>query len=212
MMQVCSKTIGLGACTLAFLMTAAFSAQGPGQRPGHCKPSQGLESAADDGDLRCLSQAKRVELLSQPIEQAVLAPLDRDYHRHSALHHLKAQEAEALATADPQAGHPLDAYLGGRAVESMRSQALSDAVWAISRSETRILLLGVDLKASTRRATDWIRRQPGRDLPAAYRQRILNAAEAILSEYSRLELRSAERDEINQVFDHALQRVLTQQG
>lgn len=231
MLQACSRAVSLATGgAFAFLMTAALCAQAPTPRPVECKPVPGVLaaidvlsafnvlsafdvlSATDPQTLACLTQSKRVELLTRPLAPAVLAPLGRDYRLHSALHQLKAREAEALANADPSTRHPLAAYLDGRAIESMRSQALMDTEREIVRSQSRILFLGIELKAATQAATDWLHRQPGRDLPAAYRQRIVRVAAAILAEDDLLALRNAERDEVNRVFDGELYRVLTLQG
>ena len=150
MKQICWRTAGVAlAGTLGLLVSAAFSEQLPLPRTVDCNPAPGLGAAvAEAGDLRCLSQSKRVALLMHPVAQAVLAPLDRDYRLHSALHQLKAREAEALAVADPAASHALKAYLDRRAIESSRSEALRDAERELARSQSRLLQLSTDLNAA----------------------------------------------------------------
>ena len=80
------------------------------------------------------------------------------------------------------------------------------------QAEARILQLGVDLRAATRPATRWISRQPGRGVPAAYLERIMVAADAILTESAALRAHYAQRDALNRHFDDELERVLTMQG
>ena len=197
-----------GAC----LISASLFAQGPWPRLLHgseCGSAPGPAADADVGDLNCLPQAKRVELLTQPVAQAALAPLDRDYRLHSALHQLKAREAEALAMADPSASHPLDAYLSGRAIESRRSHALRETRQELARSQRRVVSMSANLMIATRAATDWIRRQPGRDLPPAYRKHIMAAAAAILAENGRRQSLAEACEEVDRDFDRKLNQTLT---
>jgi hypothetical protein len=207
----CSKYIAV-AFAGAFLISAALCAQSPLLHPAQCRSAPGLAAGTGIDDLDCLPQARRVELLSQPVEQAGLLPLDRDYRLHSALHQLKAQEAEALAVPDSSATHALDAYLNGRAIESRRSKALRDTRRELARSQARMVRMSANLVIATKAATDWIRRQPARDLPPAYRQRIVTAATAILTENDRRQRLAETCEEVNQDFDRRLRRVLTLRG
>ena len=211
MKVICSQCIGV-AFVGAFLISAAVIAQSSLPRPAECRSAPELPAGADVGDLDCLPQAKRVELLTQPVGQAALAPLDRDYRLHSALHRLKAREAEALAVADPSASHPLDAYLTGRAIESRRSKALRDTKRELASSQVRMVSMSVTLVIATKSATNWIRRQPGRDLPPAYRQRIVVAAAVILAENGWRQRLADACEKVNRDFDRRQRRVLTLRG
>lgn len=212
--QFCSKTIGIAlAGALAVLVSAAFSAQVTLPRLPGCPSIPELPaSASQAGDLACLSQSQRSELLSRPIRNTILTPLDRDYHHHAALHQIKAREAEALAVADPTGGDALVAYLDGRAIESMRTQALLDAERAIARLQSRNRISSTDLKVATKAATDWIRNQPGRELPVDYHQRILDAAEALLAQSDELQRHIDTRNELNSIFDREVKRVQSLRG
>lgn len=209
MIRTCSTIFGLavvGASTLVAAATLYMPTQDAG--PAACRNASHLPAGAP-ADLQCLSQSKRVELLSRPLGPPVIPTQGGDYRLHSALHRLKAREAEALAVADTDRRDSLAAYLNGRTIEAMRSDALRDAEAAIVRSSKRVLLLGVELKAATRAANDWISRQPGRELPGSYRQRIVHAAQAIHAEHRLLALQSTARDEVNRVFDREVHRILS---
>ena len=104
------------------------------------------------------------------------------------------------------------AYLQGRRIEALRSDALKDTEAAIVDAQARILKLGLDFRAATRLATRWIHRQPGRGVPSEYLERIMIAADAILSEDTTLKARYEERDMLNRHFDEQLERVLTMEG
>ncbi len=214
MKQACSKVIGIAlAGALAVLVSAAFSAQVTLPRAPGCPSIPQLPaSAAQAGDLACLSQSQRAELLSRPIRNTILTPLDRDYHHLAALHQIKAREAEALAVADPTGGDALVAYLDGRAIESMRTQALQDAERAIERLQSRSRVSSTDLKAASKAATDWIRRQPGRELPVDYQHRIIDAAEALLAQSDELQRHIDTRNELNRIFDREVKRVQSLRG
>ncbi|MEO6269235.1 MAG: hypothetical protein ABIP08_02910 [Lautropia sp.] len=210
----CSKVIGFGlAGALAVLVSAAFSAQVTLPRAPGCPSIPELPaSAAQAGDLACLSQSQRSELLSRPVKDTILTPLDRDHHHLAALHRIKAREAEALAVADPTGGDALVAYLDGRAIESMRTQALQNEERAIARLQSRNRISSTDLKAATKAATDWIRRQPGRELPLDYQQRVIEAAETLLEQSDELQRHIDTRNELNRIFDQEVKRVQTLRG
>lgn len=167
---------------------------------------QGDETAA----LACVPQARRVELLEQPPKPTVVSSLTGAHRLSSALHQWKAKEAEALAVPALEDRNPLDAYLEGRTIESMRREALADVQRAILDAQARVLYLATDFKAATNAASDWIRRQPGRDLPPAYRDRIVKSAAAILVASRDLEAHDTERKRLDRHFDEALERILPQ--
>lgn len=179
-----------------------------------CKPVDKPGEAAPGGsaDLACLSGTERVELLDRPVAPALIPPFARERRLQNALHRWKAREAQALATPQPERQDALAAYLEGREIEALRSDALKDTEAAIVRAETRILQLGVDFRATTQLATRWINRQPGRSVPGVYLERIVTAADAILAEAVALRIHHVERDAINRYFDEQLERVLTMQG
>jgi hypothetical protein len=184
--------------------------------PGHpaCKPVDNPGGSAPAGarDLACLSGAERVELLDRSVALTLIPPLGRERSLQNALHRWKAREAQALATPKPERQDALAAYLEGREIEALRSEALKETQAAIVRAEARILQLGVDFRATTQLATRWIHRQPGRGVPGAYLERIVSAADAILAETMALQMRYAERDALNRHYDEQLEHVLTMQG
>jgi hypothetical protein len=184
--------------------------------PGHpgCKPvnNHGDSAPAGSRDLACLSGAERVELLNRSAAPALIPSFSREQSLQNALHRWKAREAQALATPKPERQDALAAYLEGREIEALRSDALKDTQAAIDRAEAQILHLGVDFRATTQLATRWIQRQPGRGVPGAYLERIVTAADAILAETVALQMRYEERDALNRHFDEQLERVLTMQG
>jgi hypothetical protein len=194
------------------------------ERPGACNafPAALAGTRAPAADFGCLPSEKRVELLSRPPASGLIAPLDRNFRQHRALHQWKAQEAAALAAPPPadasrsaaeaSSAYPLSAYLESREIESRRSQALKETRQAILRTEARILHLGTELNVATLATAQWIQRQPGRAPPSAYLQRIVSAADAIQAEERLLKSRAAERDDLNRHFDEQLQQVLTLQG
>ncbi len=202
---------GLALAIVVSLLSALISAHAAMPMQSGCSPlAEALPFGA--ADLGCLPHSRRVELLSRNVEPAVIAPLNREYRLHSALHRWKAKEAEALAIPPADRRNPLAAYLESRTIEAQRSEALKDAQQAMRRAEARILLLGADLKVASRAATQWIHRQPGRELPASYLRRIVDAADAILEEDRLRRARAEDLDEINRRFDLQLQQVLTLQG
>jgi hypothetical protein len=198
------------AVTAGLPATAAFAPLPPAPaacaNPRAAADLQGDEAAA----LACVSQARRVELLEQPPKPTVISSITGAHRLSSALHHWKAKEAEALAVPALEERNPLDAYLEGRTIESMRREALAEVQRAILDAQARVLYLATDFKAATHAAGDWIRRQPGRDLPPAYRERIVKAAAAILVASRDLEMHDTERARVDRHFDEALERVLPQ--
>ena len=215
MTEVRTRAIALAMATLLSLFSSTFPAQAA--LPGHpgCKPSdapRGAVAPPGSGELACLSGAERVDLQTRPAFQALIPPLAREQRLQSALLRWKAREAQALAVPRADGQDALAAYLEGRELESLRSQALKETEAAIVQAEARILQLGVDLRAATTPATRWISRQPGRGVPAAYLERIMVAADAILTESAALRAHYAQRDALNRHFDDELERVLTMQG
>jgi hypothetical protein len=195
-------------------LSTTFSAQAALPRQPGCHPAD-LAHAADPArgtDLACLSGTERADLLSRSPVPALIPPLARERQLQSALHLWKALEAEALAAPKHDRPDALAAYLQGRQLETVRSDALKETQAAIVQSEARILQLGLDFRAATQLATRWIHRQPGRGVPSAYLERIVVAADAILAEDSALRVRYEERDALNREFDEQLERVLTLQG
>lgn len=205
------------ALSLAILLslsstTVTVHAARPGSAP--CRSgglSDGAASAAP-AQLACLSDQQRVDLLSKPVAPALLPPLAREHQLQSALHRWKASEAQALAVPPSNRPGALAAYLGGREIEALRTESLRDMQAEIIRAEARILQLGVDFRAATQLATRWIHRQPGRGVPAAYLERIVTAADAILAEGNALQGHYEQRDALNRYFDEQVDRVLTLPG
>jgi hypothetical protein len=209
MMPTPQQNRGRSLALAVSLLSAVISAQAALPTPSGCSPAA-VDVPAAGADLGCLARSRRVDLLSRIVEPAVIAPLNREYQLHSALHRWKARESEALAV--PASNGHLAAYLDGRTIEAQRSEALKEIEHAIVRSESRILLLGADLRIASRAATQWIHRQPGRPLPPAYLQRIVAAADVILAEDRLLWAGREKRSEVNRAFDQELERVLTLQG
>lgn len=211
MSPLLASSRGLVLAATLSLLTAVISAHAALPKPSGCtRLAEALPSSADD--LGCVSHTLRIDLLNRNVAPAVIAPLNREYQLHSALHRWKAKEAAALAVPADVGNNPLASYLDGRAIESLRSEALKGSQRALAQADARILLLGADLKAASRAATQWIHRQPGRDLPSSYVQRIIDAADAILDTDRLRRAGTEERDEINRRFDLKLQQVLTMQG
>lgn len=209
MMPTPHRNRGRSVALAVSLLSAVISAQAALPSPSGCR-SAAVTVPAAGADLGCLAHSRRLDLLSRIVEPAVIAPLNREYQLHSALHRWRARESQALAV--PASNGHLAAYLDGRTIESQRSQALKEIEQAIVQSKARILLLGADLKVASRAATQWIHRQPGRPLPAAYLQRIVVAADVILAEDRLLRARREERSDVNRAFDQELERLLTLQG
>lgn len=190
--------------------TAAFtSATPPAAVCGNPRAATGLQEN-DTAALACVPPERRAALLEQPPKPTVISSLTGAQRLSNALQQWKAKEAEALAVPPLDERNPLDAYLEGRAIETLRSEALADVQRAILDAQARVLLLATDFKAATQAAGDWIRRQPGRDLPPAYRDRIMKAAAAILVASRELRAHDAERARLDRHFDEALERILPQ--
>ncbi len=201
------------AVIVASLITTPLSAQAGLPAVATCIPAApGLLASTDVDDLDCLPQARRVELLTLPVETPVLPPLARVNRLQIALHQLKAEESEALAVADPSAGRALDAYLEGREIESKRSAATRRPRRELARSRSRMMRMSADLVIAATAATDWVHRQPGRDLPPDYRQRVVFAAAAILAEDVRRRDLASACDELDREFDRKLRHVLKPLG
>jgi hypothetical protein len=202
-MAIVLSLLSLSSPTLAAL---------PGQPA--CKPvgKPGDFAPAGSPDLACLSGAERVELLNRVAAPALVPSFARERSLQNALQRWKAREAQALATPKPERQDALAAYLEGREVEALRSDALKETQAAIVRAEARILQLGVDFRATTQLATRWIHRQPGRGVPGAYLERIVTTADAILAQTVALQMHYEERDALNRHFDEQLERVLTMHG
>jgi len=203
---------------LLSLFSTTFPAQAALPRQSGCQPADlsGGVAPAGGSELACLSGAERTELLGRVVSPGLIPPLipplPRERELRSALHRWKALEAEALAVPMEDRPDALAAYLQGRRIEALRSDALKDTEAAIVDAQARILKLGLDFRAATRLATRWIHRQPGRGVPSEYLERIMIAADAILSEDTTLKARYEERDMLNRHFDEQLERVLTMEG
>ena len=201
----------LASAALLPLFATTFSAQAALPRQPACHPAELLDAPARTADFACLG-GEQAETPGGPSLPALIPPLARERQLQGALQRWKALESEALAVSNEDRPDALAAYLHGRQIESRRSDALKGAEAAIVQSEARILQLGVDFRAATRLATRWIHRQPGRGVPAAYLERIVTAADAILAEDLALKVRYQERDALNRHFDEQLERVLTLAG
>ena len=208
----------LAMALLLSLFSTTFPAQGALPRQPGCQPVELAGSIAPAGgsELACLSGARRTELLGLPVAAGLIPPLipplARELELQGALHRWKALEAEALAVPKTDRPDALAAYLQGRRLEALRSDALKETEAAIVEAQARILKLGMDFRAATRLATRWIHRQPGRGVPAEYLERIMIAADAILWEDTALKARYEVRDTLNRHFDEQLERVLTMEG
>ncbi len=203
----------LVATILLPLFSTTFSAQAAlPLQPGCQAGAADAGSLPGAADLACLGAMDHAELPGRSSLPALIPPLARERRLQSALQRWKALEAEALAVPKQERPDALAAYLQGRQIETSRSDALKDTEAAIVQSEARILQLGVDFRAATHLATRWIHRQPGRGVPAAYLERIVTAADAILAEDMALQSRYQERDALNRHFDEQLEQVLTLAG
>jgi hypothetical protein len=214
MKEVLMRAAALAAVFLLPLFSTTFAAQAALPRQAACPAdSSGVGAPPRSAtDLACLGGIDRAESPARSTLPALILPLARERQLQSALQHWKALEAEALTVPKQERPDALAAYLHGRQIETSRSDALKDTAAAIVQAEARILQLGVDFRAATHLATRWIHRQPGRGVPAAYLERIVTAADAILSEDMALQARYRERDALNRHFDEQLEQVLTRAG
>lgn len=212
MKQVRIRAATLAATLLLPLFSTNFSAQAALPQAGCLAVPADTAALPRAADLACLSGIDRAELPDRSSLPALIPPFARERRLQGALQRWKALEAEALAVPKHERPDALAAYLQGRQIETSRSDALKDTEAAIVQSEARILQLGVDFRAATHLATRWIHRQPGRGVPAAYLERIVNAADAILAEDMALQARYQERDALNRHFDEQLEQALTLAG
>jgi hypothetical protein len=216
MKDALQRAVAVSLVILLSLLSIYLPAEAALPRPAECRDENRTRTASAQStasvQLACLSGEERVNLLSKSVAPALLVPPAQAQQLQSALHRWKASEAEALAV--PPSGSPnaLAAYLGGREIEALRTESLREMQADINRAEARILQLGGDFRAATQITTRWIQRQPGRGMPAAYLERIVSAADAILVENDALQEHYDRRDALNRHFDEQIDRLLTLEG
>ena len=142
------------------------------------------------------------------LRRIIAPPLTREQEREAARQERIRQEEEwARKVQQSRDRNLLLTFEDERALESMRRRSLADIDHEIRLATIRVLAIDKELKAAQRDADLWRADKPGRQLPYALRQRITEAANAILAEDALIRDRQAERDRVEARFESDRKRL-----
>ena len=142
------------------------------------------------------------------VRRIIAPPMTKEQQQEqAALQKERQDEAWARKVQQSRDRNLLLTFEDERSLESMRRRGLADIDHEIRLATQRILSMDKELKIAQEAAATWQEENPRKTLPFHFRQRITDAANAILAEDALIADRNTERDRVNSRFDDDARRL-----